>query len=229
MSQDAELHCRCGAIQGRVKNASPRTVNRVVCYCDDCQAFLHHLGRADLLDANGGTDIIQVAPASLVYHSWNRAYRGTAPLPEGPVPVVRELLQDAAGKHRGPGHPLRGDRRAGLRGFGRWPRLHLRKADWSHFRPVRDRHGARGLYQVESVALCAGDTYGPRLAPERTDLAAPVLRPRDSRTESPADDSLARRARSAAPPLRSAPDRPCRCVISCASSPRSRKGSGPDA
>ena len=41
-----------------------RTVNRVICYCDDCQAFAHQLGRADLLDSNGGTDIVQVAPAS---------------------------------------------------------------------------------------------------------------------------------------------------------------------
>lgn len=37
----------------------------MVCYCEDCQAYLHHLGRTDLLDAHGGTDIVQVAPASL--------------------------------------------------------------------------------------------------------------------------------------------------------------------
>src|SRR2546428_13664147 len=67
MSLDAELSCRCGQVRGRVKNAGPRTVNRIVCYCDDCQAFLHHLGRADLLDAHGGTDIVQVAPSSLAF------------------------------------------------------------------------------------------------------------------------------------------------------------------
>lgn len=49
-------------------DASPTTVNRVVCYCSDCQAFLHHLGRTDLLDAHGGTDIVQVAPSSLTFH-----------------------------------------------------------------------------------------------------------------------------------------------------------------
>ena len=48
-------------------NVSPSTVNRAVCYCDDCQAFHHHLGRADLLDAHGGTDIVQVAPARLSF------------------------------------------------------------------------------------------------------------------------------------------------------------------
>jgi hypothetical protein len=64
---DAELRCRCGKVRGQVKNASPQTVNRIICYCDDCQAFLHYLGRADLLDAQGGTDIVQVAPAALTF------------------------------------------------------------------------------------------------------------------------------------------------------------------
>lgn len=62
---EAELRCRCGEVRGRLVEAAPRRVNRVVCYCADCQAFLHHLGRADLLDAWGGSDIVQVAPAAL--------------------------------------------------------------------------------------------------------------------------------------------------------------------
>jgi hypothetical protein len=67
MARNAELRCHCGEVRGLVKNASPNTVNRVICYCDDCQAFLHHLDRTDLLDAHGGTDIVQVAPASLSF------------------------------------------------------------------------------------------------------------------------------------------------------------------
>lgn len=59
------LRCRCGEVEGRVVDASPASVNRAVCYCDDCQAYLHHLGRTDLLNAKGGTDIVQVAPARL--------------------------------------------------------------------------------------------------------------------------------------------------------------------
>jgi hypothetical protein len=47
-----------------VSNASPTEVNHVVCYCADCQAFIHHLGRSDLLNAHGDTDIVQIAPAS---------------------------------------------------------------------------------------------------------------------------------------------------------------------
>jgi hypothetical protein len=65
MSQEVELHCRCGEIHGLLRDVSPRSVNRMICYCDDCQAALHWLDRADLLDAHGGTDIVQVAPASL--------------------------------------------------------------------------------------------------------------------------------------------------------------------
>ena len=60
------IRCRCGAVTGRVSHASPSSINRVICYCSDCQAFAHHLGRADLLDTQGGSDIVQVAPASLV-------------------------------------------------------------------------------------------------------------------------------------------------------------------
>lgn len=67
MAREMELRCRCGEVVGRVENASPQKVNRVVCYCDDCQAFAHQLGRADLLNAQGGTDIIQVAPAALTF------------------------------------------------------------------------------------------------------------------------------------------------------------------
>jgi hypothetical protein len=50
-----------------VTGASPQTVTRIVCYCDDCQAFLHHLGRSELMDSQGGSDIVQIAPASLTF------------------------------------------------------------------------------------------------------------------------------------------------------------------
>ncbi|WP_437693371.1 DUF6151 family protein [Sorangium sp. So ce176] len=67
MSTDVELQCRCGEIHGWLRDASPSTSNRVVCYCDDCQAFLHHLGRAELLDERGGSDIVQVAPSMISF------------------------------------------------------------------------------------------------------------------------------------------------------------------
>lgn len=67
MTTRVELRCHCGEVRGFVTDASARTVNRVVCYCDDCQAFAHRLGRADLLDAHGGSDIVQLAPGSLTF------------------------------------------------------------------------------------------------------------------------------------------------------------------
>jgi hypothetical protein len=67
MSTSAELRFGCGQVRGIVADASPVAANRVVCFCEDCQAFAHQLGRADLLDAQGGSDIVQVAPASLTF------------------------------------------------------------------------------------------------------------------------------------------------------------------
>lgn len=55
------LRCRCGALRGHVE-LNDRS-NRMVCYCQDCQAFARFLGPADqVLDAQGGSDIVQLAP-----------------------------------------------------------------------------------------------------------------------------------------------------------------------
>jgi hypothetical protein len=58
-------------------------VNRVVCYCDDCQAFAHQLDRVDLLDAKGGSDIVQVAPASLTFVKGQDRIAGVRLTPKG--------------------------------------------------------------------------------------------------------------------------------------------------
>jgi len=70
-------------VEARVTNASTTTVNRCLCYCDDCQAFLHHLDRADLLDAAGGSDIVQVAPASLTFSRGTEHIVGLRLTPKG--------------------------------------------------------------------------------------------------------------------------------------------------
>ncbi len=61
MRTEVSLTCRCGKVRGRAVDVSPKTVNRVICYCRDCRAFLRWLDRADLLDAAGGSDIVQLA------------------------------------------------------------------------------------------------------------------------------------------------------------------------
>lgn len=83
MSAQLDLRCRCGAVRGTVSNAAPQSANRVVCYCDDCQAFMHQLGRADLLDAHGGTDIVQVAPSSLSFVQGQDKIAGVRLTPKG--------------------------------------------------------------------------------------------------------------------------------------------------
>lgn len=79
----AEFRCRCGEVRGFVADASPRTVNHVGCYCDDCQAFAHWLGRADLLDAQGLSDIVQVAPATLTFEQGQDRIKGVRLSPKG--------------------------------------------------------------------------------------------------------------------------------------------------
>jgi len=65
---DLPLRCRCGAVRGVARDAVPSKINRCFCYCDDCQAFAHHLGRADdVLDAHGGTEIVQMSPANVTF------------------------------------------------------------------------------------------------------------------------------------------------------------------
>jgi len=61
---DLQIGCSCGAVAGHVVGLSRRSGNRVVCYCDDCQAFACHLGHPErVLDAHGGTDIVQTSAA----------------------------------------------------------------------------------------------------------------------------------------------------------------------
>jgi Family of unknown function (DUF6151) len=66
------LQCRCGTIQGFVDN--PQVANRVVCYCKDCQAFAHFLGRpGEILDELGGSDVIQVLPKNVTFTQGTQA------------------------------------------------------------------------------------------------------------------------------------------------------------
>jgi len=108
LSPSVELHCRCGQVRGRVTNASPRTVNRIVCYCDDCQAFAHHLGRADLLDAHGGSDIVQVAPASLTFDHGADRIVGLRLSPKGLYRFYASCCKTPLGNTVGPAIPFVG-------------------------------------------------------------------------------------------------------------------------
>lgn len=58
-----EIRCECGKFRAKLKAFPNNTPGRLVCYCDDCQRYLRHLKRTDLLDANGGTEVIPAYPA----------------------------------------------------------------------------------------------------------------------------------------------------------------------
>ena len=66
--RDLPLRCRCGTVRAVAHGVTPDVGNHCVCFCNDCQAFAKFLGRAaDVLDANGGTDIFQLSQARLQF------------------------------------------------------------------------------------------------------------------------------------------------------------------
>lgn len=63
---DVPLKCRCGSVRGVAKNITANSGTRVVCYCNDCQAFPRYLDReSSVLDDFGGTDIYQTTPSQI--------------------------------------------------------------------------------------------------------------------------------------------------------------------
>jgi len=67
MPVDLPFACECGAVQGVLSNVSPEAGKRYACYCDDCQAYIFHLGReADFLDEHGANEVFQTTPARLL-------------------------------------------------------------------------------------------------------------------------------------------------------------------
>lgn len=59
------LRCACGEVRGVATDVVPERGNRLVCLCDDCRAYGRWLGRDDVLDEHGGTDIFQLTPAQV--------------------------------------------------------------------------------------------------------------------------------------------------------------------
>ena len=60
-----EIQCECGKFRAELTQFPKNTPGRLKCYCNDCQAFLHYLKRVDLLDENGGAEIIPAYPADI--------------------------------------------------------------------------------------------------------------------------------------------------------------------
>lgn len=108
MGGQVEVRCRCGEVRGIVTDPSPQTVNRVICYCDDCQAYAHQLGRADLLNAKGGSDIVQLAPAALSFTKGQDRIAGLRLTPTGLYRWHTRCCNTPVGNTRGPAVPFVG-------------------------------------------------------------------------------------------------------------------------
>jgi hypothetical protein len=108
MGDQVELRCRCGEVRARVTDASPRTVNHIICYCDDCQAFAHQLGRADLLNSQGGSDIVQLAPAALTFLQGQDRIAGLRLTPKGLFRWYARCCNTPVGNTLTPGIPFVG-------------------------------------------------------------------------------------------------------------------------
>jgi hypothetical protein len=78
-----DVQCTCGKFRARLTAFPKNTPGRLVCYCDDCQTYLHFLGRADLLDANGGTEVIPTYPADVEVTQGKQFLKCTRLSPKG--------------------------------------------------------------------------------------------------------------------------------------------------
>jgi len=78
-----EIQCECGKFRAELTKFPKNTPGRLVCYCDDCQSYLHYLKRADLLDANGGTEIIPNYPADVKILAGKEFVKCTRVKPDG--------------------------------------------------------------------------------------------------------------------------------------------------
>lgn len=60
------LRCQCGTLRGHVSHTE--SVCRGVCYCKDCQAYAHFLGKAgEILDEMGGSDVVATLPQHVTF------------------------------------------------------------------------------------------------------------------------------------------------------------------
>jgi hypothetical protein len=175
-----------------VAAASPRTVNRVVCYCDDCQAFAHQLGRADLLDSHGGSDLVQVAPASLTFVQGQHRIVGLRLTPKGLFRWYADCCNTPVGNTLSPAIPFVG---IVAQAFDNG----TQRADDVFGAPIGAILGKYAIGQAPAgstgvslsllwrVISLACHNPGARLALARTGLAAPVFQAEYRRADLSAD------------------------------------------
>jgi hypothetical protein len=78
-----QIQCECGQFKAEWAGFPKATPGRAVCYCDDCQSFMHYMQRTDLLDPAGGTEIVPAYPADLHITAGKDVLRCTRLAPKG--------------------------------------------------------------------------------------------------------------------------------------------------
>ena len=84
MQKSHPIRCACGQLSGALDGAA--WVNRVICYCADCQAFAEQLGHEDdILDPRGGSDIVQTGPRYVTFTRGREQLACLRLTPKGPL------------------------------------------------------------------------------------------------------------------------------------------------
>jgi len=66
VATDIPIRCECGSLRAIAHDVTRAGSNRVICYCEDCQAFAQFLGQQDrVLDSHGGSEIVQMTAANV--------------------------------------------------------------------------------------------------------------------------------------------------------------------
>jgi hypothetical protein len=106
---EVSLKCSCGTVQGAANNITPASGTRIVCYCDDCQAFAAYLSQtSEIVDAYGGTDIFQITPSQIKISEGADQIRCIRLGPKGMFRWYTECCQTPIGNTLGSGAPFVG-------------------------------------------------------------------------------------------------------------------------
>jgi hypothetical protein len=62
---ELSIRCHCGALGGVIRDVTPHTSHRGVCYCDDCQTAAQFFSKRAVLDERGGTDVLQISQSQV--------------------------------------------------------------------------------------------------------------------------------------------------------------------
>ena len=153
---------------------------------------MHQLGRADLLNAQGGSDIVQVAPASLTFVKGQDRIAGVRLTPKGLFRYHTTCCNTPVGNTLSPAIPFVGIL---VRAFG----TDRQRTDQVFGAPGGEIFGKCAIGQppagfvprIKPAAPAARDRQGAGLAPDGPGLAASLLQAKLARADFSADRAIA--------------------------------------